>query len=53
MDGVEKKNFSFNIYKNGKIEQAIEYLENEQAIEGSAATDCPSGICELPVSVTE
>jgi ribonucleoside-diphosphate reductase alpha chain len=35
------------------VEQAIEYLENEQAIEGSAATDCPSGICELPVSVTE
>jgi len=35
------------------VEKAIEYLENEQAIEGSAATDCPSGICELPVSVTE
>jgi len=35
------------------VEQAIEYLKNEQAVEGSAATDCPSGICELPVSVTE
>jgi ribonucleoside-diphosphate reductase alpha chain len=35
------------------VEQAIEYLDKEEAIEGAAATDCPSGICEIPVSVTE
>ena len=35
------------------VEQAIKYLDNEEAIEGAAATDCPSGICELPVSMSE
>jgi len=35
------------------VEKAIEYLQKAQAIEGVAATDCPSGICELPVSISQ
>jgi ribonucleoside-diphosphate reductase alpha chain len=35
------------------VEQAIESLKSEEAIEGAAANDCPSGICELPVSVSQ
>lgn len=35
------------------VEQAIESLENDKAIEGAAANDCPSGVCEIPVSVVQ
>ena len=35
------------------VEQAIESLKSEEAIEGAAVNDCPSGICELPVSVSQ
>ncbi|MAR17755.1 MAG: ribonucleoside-diphosphate reductase, adenosylcobalamin-dependent [Rhodobacteraceae bacterium] len=35
------------------VEQAIESLKSDEAVEGAAATDCPSGVCELPVSVSK
>lgn len=35
------------------VEQAIESLKSEEAVEGAAANDCPSGVCELPVSVSQ
>ncbi len=35
------------------VEQAIESLKSDEAVEGAAATDCPSGVCELPVSVSQ
>jgi ribonucleoside-diphosphate reductase alpha chain len=35
------------------VEQAIESLKSDEAVEGAAANDCPSGVCELPVSVSQ